>query len=288
MIHDSETNFLYLADNLRREKYSTFLECFEKVLNENNIPYNFIPNTKDIWAVDFMPVQISLNNFVQFKYNPDYLQSKKQLKTISDVTSICKALNLSPKLSKLVVDGGNISRSSDKVIMCDKVFKENSDISEKKLIKQLKDTFEIDKLFFVPWDKSDCTGHADGMVRFVDSNTVLINDYSQEKPEFQRVFRMALHNAGLDWIEIPYNPYNNKPNTSAEGLYLNYLQMEQAILVPIFKRKEDDKAINILEQVFKGQKIVAIESNEVAKNGGVLNCITWNIRIDKSKRQVSE
>ena len=95
MIHDSETNFLYLADNLQKEKYSAFLDGFEKTLSKNNIPYKFLSNTNDIWAVDYMPVQISADKFVQFKYNPDYLQSKTQLKTISNVDSICKSINVS-------------------------------------------------------------------------------------------------------------------------------------------------------------------------------------------------
>ena len=278
MITDKETNFLYLADSLKKKKYSAFLDSFDKVLTVNHIPYKFLPNTKDIWVVDYMPVQISTDKFVQFHYNPDYLQSVTGLKTISDVDTICKSIGLKPEKSKLIVDGGNITRWTDKVIMCDKVFKENSTIREKDLIKQLKDTLEIDKLYFVPWDRHDITGHADGMVRFVDNNTVLINDYSQEKPEFQRAFRMSLQNAGLDWIELPYDPYNNKPRTSAEGLYLNYLQLKQAIIVPTFKRNEDNKAVKILEQVFKGQTIVTIDSNEIAKEGGILNCITWNVK----------
>lgn len=278
MIHDSETNFLYLADSLRKEKYSAFLDRFENVLKKYSIPYNFLSDTKDIWAVDYMPVQISADKFVQFHYNPDYLQSKTQLKTISNVDSICKSIKLTPTKSKLVVDGGNVTRTTDKVIMCDKVFNENKSVSEKELIKQLKDTFEIDNLFFVPWDKYDITGHADGMVRFVDNDTVLINDYSKEKPEFQRAFRMSLNNARLDWIELPYNPYDNKPKTSAEGIYLNYLQMKQAVIIPTFKRKDDDKAVKILEQVFKGQTIATVDSNEIAKGGGILNCITWNIK----------
>ena len=36
-----------------------------------------LQGTKDIWAVDYMPVQIQDDEFVQFVYNPDYLQSKK-------------------------------------------------------------------------------------------------------------------------------------------------------------------------------------------------------------------
>ena len=282
MIHDRETNFLYLADKLKKEKYSAFLARFEKVLIENDIQYEFLSNTKDIWAVDFMPVQISADKFVQFKYNPDYLQSKTQHKTISDVDSICKSINLLPVKSELVVDGGNVIRTTNKVIMCDKVFNENPKVSERELIKQLRDTFEVDNLFFLPWDKSDFTGHADGMVRFIDGETVLINDYSKEKPAYQRTFRMALHNAGLDWKEIPYNPYDNKPSSSAEGVYLNYLQMKQAVIVPTFKRKEDEKAVRILEQVFKGQTIATVDSNEIAIEGGILNCITWNIQTTKN------
>lgn len=277
MITDRQTNKLFLADSLPKQQ-PKFFRRFEKVLNDCNINFQFLQNTKDIWAVDFMPVQISRDKFVRFTYNPDYLQSKKYQKTISDVDSICKAINLTTIKSRLIVDGGNVSRSTDKVIMCDKVFHENKHIPEKDLIKQLKNLFEVDKLFFVPWDINDFTGHSDGMVRFIDSDTVLINDYSKENPEFQRCFRMSLHNAGLDWIELPYNPsINDTAYESAEGLYLNYLQMKQAVIVPTFKTKYDDKALKVLEQVFKGQTIAAVDSNEVAKHGGILNCITWNI-----------
>lgn len=277
MIQDSQTNFLYLADTLPK-KYPDFLKRFEKVLKEVNIPFKFLPNTKDVWAVDFMPIQISKESFVQFTYNPDYLQSKKYQKTISDVDSIAHALGLKTTKSNLFVDGGNISKTIDKVIMCDKVFHENKHISERKLIKELKDLFQVEKLFLVPWDKDDFTGHADGMVRFIDEDTVLINDYSIEDVRYQRSFRMALHNAGLDWVELPYTPHNNQPMTSAEGLYLNYLQMEQAIIVPIFDSPNDEKAVNVLEQVFKDLPISTVLAKDLAKDGGILNCITWNIQ----------
>jgi len=277
MITDRQTNKLFLADRLPIQQ-PKFFQRFEKVLNNCNIPFQFLPNTKDIWAVDFMPIQISKDKFVQFTYNPGYLQPEKYKKTISDVNSICKAINLTTKKSDLIVDGGNVSRTTDKVIMCDKVFNENKNISERNLIKQLKELFQVDKLYFVPWDINDFTGHADGMVRFIDNNTVLINDYSKEDAEFQRCFRMSLHNAGLDWIELPYNPPNDPTLISAKGLYLNYLQMKQAVIMPTFKNKIDEQAMKVLEKVFKGQTIVSVDSNELAKEGGILNCITWNIK----------
>ena len=274
MIPDNSTNYLYLADSLPI-KHPKFYTRFEKVLQNCNIDFKLLPHTKDIWAVDYMPIQISKDKFVQFTYSPDYLNEYRD--TISDVDKICKAIGLTTHKSSLIVDGGNISRTTDKVIMCDKVFHENKKIPEKELINQLTTLFEVDKLFFVPWDIYDFTGHADGMVRFIDNDTVLINDYSKEDPKFQRAFRMALHNAGLDWVELTYNPPDDPTLISAKGLYLNYLQMQQAVIVPIYNSRYDDKAIKILEDVFKGLTIIPLEANEIAKWGGILNCITWNI-----------
>lgn len=277
MITDEQTNMLFLADCLPA-LHPDYFSKFEKVLNQCNIKFEFLPNCKDVWAVDFMPVQVSNDRFVRFTYDPDYLKAKKYQKTISDVDAICEALNLSTIKSKLIVDGGNISKASDKVIMCDKVFAENKNLTEREVIRELQELFQTDKLYFVPWDKHDITGHSDGMVRFIDSDTVLINDYSKEDPRFQRSFRMALHNAGLEWIELPYMPSTDpKLYDSARGLYLNYLQMEQAIIVPTFNTEHDEKAVRVLEDVFKGKTIVTLESNELADHGGILNCITWNI-----------
>src|SRR5687768_13312924 len=96
MIPDSQTNFLYLADLLPK-KYPGFYSQFEKVLTNANIGFQFLPNTKDVWAVDYMPIQVDRADFVHFVYNPDYLRSiKKWSKTISDVGAICEALGIDP------------------------------------------------------------------------------------------------------------------------------------------------------------------------------------------------
>lgn len=277
MIPDKQTNFLYLADTLPK-KYSNFFNQFEKVLSDCNISFQLLPNTKDVWAVDYMPIQITKDSFVQFVYNPDYLRDTvKWSKTISDVDTICNQINLLPKKSNIVLDGGNVTRTTDKVIMCDKVFTENPAIKEKDLIKELQELFQVDKLIFIPTHPLDFTGHADGMVRFYDSKTVLINDYSKENIEFQLRFRLALHNAGLNYIEIPYNPYDNKKDEHANGEYINFLQMQQAIIIPTFGIKEDDTVIKQFEQLFTGQRIATVDGNDLAFDGGILNCITWNI-----------
>lgn len=79
MITDKQTNFLYLADTLPK-KYSNFYLRFEKVLTDCKIEFALLPKTKDVWAVDYMPIQTELKKFVRFIYNPSYLQTKKAFK----------------------------------------------------------------------------------------------------------------------------------------------------------------------------------------------------------------
>lgn len=276
MIRDSDTNFLYLADCLP-EFQPAFTERLTKVLQDLKIPYDFLSNTKDIWTKDFMPIQMSKDDFVQFTYDPDYLKPLKYQHLRSETDDVCRNIDLVPKKSSVVLDGGNIIRAASKVIICDKVFSENQHLSKSQLTDALLGLLETDQIIFIPWDRNDFTGHADGMVRFVDNNTVLINEPTNENPEIEKQLRSILKDARLDIIEIPYMPTCDPTFVSAKGLHLNYLQMKQAIIVPIFNQSTDDKAIRLLENIFEGQKIVAMDCNEISAEGGVLNCISWNI-----------
>jgi len=278
MVVDSETNILYLADCLSK-KYPVFYSELDKALKENSIKNKWLQSTKDVWVRDFMPIQVDKDKFVCFTYNPSYLRKTKSgVKSISDVELICKSIDIRTEIkSSIILDGGNVVKSKSTVIVTDRIFKENPIYDERILIRELERQLEVDRVIVIPSDRNDFTGHADGMVRFLDEKTVLINQYQRDKDEFQVSLRMALYNAGLDWEELPYNPYSNKPYTSACGIYINYLEMEDVIFVPVFEISEDTPALRKFEQLFKGKKIVTVKSSELAKKGGILNCVSWNI-----------
>ncbi len=277
MITDQQSNFLYLSEWLP-EYHPIFYQEFEKILQAHNISYVLLKHTNDIWAVDFMPIQIEKDKFVQFVYKPDYLvNNKKNHKYITDASLACEAIDIYPMKSDIILDGGNLIRTKDKVLMTEKVFKENKQLSKKEVKKQLKEAFEVDNLFFVPFETDDKIGHIDGMIRFIDDNTVLINDYYFDKSSFPRSLKAALRKAKLDWVVLPYSPVYDTKSHSAKGFYINYLQMSQCIIMPTFNSTYDDEAYKVLQHVFKGKKIVTVDSKEVAKEGGVLNCITWNV-----------
>ncbi len=115
------------------------------------------------------------------------------------------------------------------------------------------------------------------MVRFVDNNTVLINEPTNENHEIEKKqLRSILKDARLDIIEIPYMPTCDPTFASAKGSP-QLPSNETSHNRPILNQSTDDKAIRLLENIFEGQKIVAMDCNEISAESGVLNCISCNI-----------
>ena len=60
----------------------------------------------------------------------------------------------------------------------------------------------------------------------------------------------------------------------AIGCYLNFLEINQALLLPVFSVDSDNEAINKAKNIFN-KTIIPININEIAEDGGLLNCISW-------------
>jgi len=279
----TDSTFLWFSD-LLPVIHPEFYFRLDSLLQKNKISHGLLPNTRDIWARDYMPVQIGENEFIQFVYDPDYLKQPRYRHLKSNPDEVCEGLNILRTKSNIVVDGGNVIRNEDRLIMCDKVFNENSELDSNKIIDELITLFKTDKILFIPWNRNDYTGHADGMVRFIDETNVLINATTNENSEHDQLLRESLSKFGLNFIELPYNPPHDPTYESAKGLYLNYLELEQVVIVPAFGEKEDDQAVKIFERVFGLKPVLPIECNDIAVKGGVLNCISWNVATSPTRK----
>lgn len=275
MISEDQTNTLYLADSLP-VKFPQFYSRFHHLLHTQGIQLSLLPGTKDVWARDYMPVQTSKDRFIQFRYDPDYLKPKKYQETISDYKRICQEIGITTFPCDLVVDGGNVVKHSGKAILCDKVFSENPDLAPVHIIKALEHALNAE-VMIIPSPPNDFTGHSDGVVRFINNETVLINRYNKQDHGYRDRLLKALNKVGIETIEVPYNPYSNKSYDDATGVYLNYLQIKGFVFLPVFDLFEDDEAVTTFEKLFPEQQVITVKSNEIAKEGGVLNCISWNI-----------
>jgi agmatine deiminase len=276
MISDSLTNFVYLADTLP-SKYPEFAKVLTEAFKKHEIDFDFLPHTKDVWAVDYMPIQVRKDKFIQFSYTPDYLMNKKYRNTISDVSLICKSLKLEAVKSSLVIDGGNVVRGENFAILTEKIYEENKGLSESQLDSQLVDLLEIDKLIIIPWDEDDWLGHSDGAVRRVSETHLLINDIKNKKNKDHQNLISSLEDNDFTWEYLASDYCDNSHEDDAIGLYLNYLETENHLFVPIYNREKDKEALSKLAMCFPTKTIVPVLANDIAKSTGVINCATWNV-----------
>lgn len=263
---------LYFSSLLKTNpQYSLSANNLFFALSDSGAKFTFFDGARDIWARDYMPVKTKSGKYVSFRYEPSYLADDSQSRTNfkTDIAPSFKVDNL--VYTDINLDGGNVvfSPSKEKVIISDRVFSENHGISEAELTAKLKKLLEV-SLIIIPSLKSDMTGHADGMVRFVGENTAIVN--APLSPYgFETKVKESLQNHGIEVVDFPY--FYSKGD-SAVGCYLNFLETEQAIFLPVFGVDTDNKAVQTAKHIFH-KAIIPVNINEIAADGGVLNCIGW-------------
>jgi agmatine deiminase len=246
-------------------------------LVDNKLEHTFIKNTKDIWTRDFMPVYINDNNYVLFDYKPSYLVGFSSIRTNA---KHCLPKNINVKYSSLIIDGGNIIYNNKYVVLTDVIYFDNNTKTKSEIDEELQQIFYPKKTLIIPSEKGDLFGHSDGMVRFVDENTIIVNNYNNlgySKTFINKLFYVFI-SEGLNILQCPYFPedritQNGVP--SAKGNYVNFLETATTIFLPQFNIKSDEEALLFFNTHFN-KKIIPIDCEELAEYGGLLNCVSWS------------
>ena len=270
---------VYLSE-LLMDKYPKTCKNLIAILEKHHVKYSFIKGTKDIWCRDYMPVQNESGKFIQFRYEPSYLKGEKEWEdSRSDVKEVCRLNNINATFSDINLDGGNVLICDGRAILSDRIFSENPNYEKDSLINELSKLLECE-IIIIPAQKGDYTGHADGMVRFVDRNTILGNKLADEYKYWQKGMQKVIDTYNLTYIDVPFITDIKDPKHpgSAIGIYVNFLEVNDLIVMPIFNRDEDRQVLEILQRTFPNKIIETIDYNDVAKEGGLLNCTTWVVR----------
>lgn len=272
MLTDDKTNKIYFSAWLPTV-CPVLWESIHRELSIRKVPHELLNATADIWCRDYMPIQIDDNEFVGYRYTPDYLMAKRKKRYITDASNVCAALPYHVKQIDLVVDGGNVVRCDDTIVMTEKVFHENKDKSRDEVEQILSDAFKCDVLF-LPWDRSEPLGHSDGIVHYAGANKVVLTNYDDFSPYFFRKFKKALERK-FDVIPLKYSAKRKHQRSWA---YINFLQTEHLLMLPQLGIAEDEQAIEQIGKAFPQYDIVGIPALEAVRRGGALNCISWNVK----------
>lgn len=284
MIADCDTNVVFVADTLEK-KLPHVHEQLSSILAERGVPVRAIPGTLDMWSRDYMPVQVRDDRFVQFVYKPDYLTGRyRHLRADGKIGPMLPWIKECVR-SDIVLDGGNVVGWRDKVIMTIKVLARNRSRGRSKLLAELQNLLEVDRVILIPPEPEDVTCHADGVVRFVDNETVVINDYRQVDHEYRERLLRAFKGAGLKIVEIPCRPDSevNEGMPSAVGNYVNFLRVGSLLVVPSYGRRDDEAVLMSLAAAFPRLVLTTLDCRELARLGGVLNCCTWTMKALSSR-----
>ena len=278
VIIPSREQTVYLSGLLKSE-YPETCNRLIKILEKHYVKYAFLEGTKDIWCRDYMPVQTPSGKLIQFTYNPSYLRGNKEWEdSRSDVKEVCRLNNIEALFSDINLDGGNVLICDDRAIISDRIFSENPNRDKDELVKELTKLLECE-IIIIPTENDDMTGHADGMVRFVNKNTILVNNLEEEYKYWREGMQKVIEKYKLKYINLPFFlPKDSKHPLSAVGIYVNYLEVNNLIVLPVFGRDEDKQAIDIIQKTFPNKVIETIDYNAVALEGGLLNCTTWVIK----------
>jgi agmatine/peptidylarginine deiminase len=177
----------------------------------------------------------------------------------------------------LVLDGGNLVHNGSVAIVTEKVLRDNAHFSRIEIERAI-GSLGFERVVLIPNEPGDEIGHSDGMCRFVNKRTLLVNDYaSASMRSFGRQLRQVLRAAKLD-LEIVLMPWFYRGGRSdgvpsAVGCYMNFIQLAQGVILPSFAHRQDQQAHQLLASLVD-RPVVSINGTSLAKLGGVFNCIS--------------
>ena len=283
MFSDSLTNTVYFS-SLLPEKCPILNAHLVDALQKHGILYAYLSETKDIWCRDFMPIQVAEDRFVFYQYTPNYLEDAPYLQTNTEQLFRAGENHLRHLLQNaisidLVLDGGNVVKCGNTVVMTEKVFVENKNKPRSEVERILKDAFQCD-LLFLPWDHQEKFGHSDGIVHFVGNGKVLLTNYDDISPYYYNRFRKVLEK---HFVVIPLKYQIKRPHARSWA-YINFLQIGELVLVPQLGLEEDEQALEQISNALPDCEVIGIPALESVRRGGALNCISWNIKASNHEK----
>ena len=282
------------------------IENIKKILKLNkikNISFHRI-KTDRIWLRDSGPIFLTNKKYkkkiiLNFVFNgwAKYKNYKNDNKINDKLSKIVKLKKINPtikkngKSRKVIMEGGAFDvNGAGTILLTEECLLSKIQERNKKFNK--KDYEEIFNKYlniknFI-WLKKgiigdDTHGHVDDISRFVSRDTIMTaieknkNDknYRNLNKNFE-ILKKSRDERGKKFkiIKVPMPSPIYIDNTRVPASYMNFYICNKIILLPIFKVKEDKKAIKIFKKYFKSKKIETIDCSKLIWGFGAIHCMT--------------
>ncbi len=191
-----------------------------------------------------------------------------------------------------VLEGGSVESDGRGTLLtterCLLAKNRNDTFSKEEITAYLKKTFGLERVLWLRHgglEGDDTDGHIDTLARFCPRDTIVYVRCA-DKSDRAHYEELSLMEAELKAFRTAEGkPYRLLPlplpaavcSACGERLpatYANFLVLNEAVLCPVYNRREDGRAMAVLAEAFPGREIVGIDCTVLARQHGSLHCVT--------------
>ncbi|RTL47209.1 MAG: agmatine deiminase family protein [Sphingobacteriales bacterium] len=250
--------------------------------------------TNDAWCRDHGPAFL-LHHTEQKKaivdWNYNAWGNKYPPYDLDDIipTRIAEKLGLPVFYPGIVMEGGSVDFNDAGTLItstaCLLNKNRNPQLSKTDIEKYLHEYYGVEQILWVDEGivGDDTDGHIDDTVRFINTDTVVTvveenkNDenYALLQHNLKQLQQMQLLNGKqLNIVELPMPLPVIYESQRLPASYANFYIANKAVIVPTYRNKNDEKALDILSQLFPDRAVIGIDSTDVIWGLGSWHCLS--------------
>ena len=262
-------------------------------VNMNNIRLHILP-TNDAWCRDHGPAFVvnpkakHPKAIVNWKYNGWGGKYPAELDTTIP-SKIGEMFNLPVFHPGIVMEGGSVDFNGKGTLItttsCLLHVNRNPNLNQHQIEKYLMNYYGVEQVLWLGdgIEGDDTDGHIDDLTRFVNEDTVITvvehnksdANYKTLKDNLKTLSSMRLLNGKkLNIVEMPMPEPMYYQGQRLPVSYANFYISNAGVMVPMYRCKQDEKALSILEGCFTDRPVIGIDSVEIIWGLGSWHCLT--------------
>ena len=252
--------------------------------------------TNDAWCRDHGPAFLINPHAAKHKkvivdWNYNAWGGKYPPYDLDDVipTCISKHYDIPVYHPGIIMEGGSVEFNGQGAVLTSTACllnpNRNPHLNQQQIEEYLMEFYGMDQVLWVDEGivGDDTDGHIDDTVRFVNADTVLTvveedrNDENYEllQQNLRQLKSMRLTgNRQLNIIELPMPDAVVFEDQRLPASYANFYIANKSVIVPTFRCKKDDTALQIIQQAFPTREIIGIDSTEIIWGLGSFHCLS--------------
>lgn len=247
-----------------------------------------VADVYDIWMRDFTTV--NPDTPVQFTYTWASMTKRESEQVQRSFTALADEFGITREKTNLLLDGGNMVDNYNGNFVTTTRFMEDNGLDFEEAKETLRDLLHAKNVAILEPDE-EVLAHSDGMVSWIDTDVLAVNDYSFD-PEFRALVLDELNATfpNTKIVEVPVEYKTNAPGEwegfeSACGVNLNAVLTFKYLYVPTFNMTHDQQALETIRQNTT-KNVIPIDAQGVCGMGGSVRCLTWQVTGENAQKLI--